>query len=289
MTTQLSRRSFLTRMGAGAIITTSGLVTGINSAQALAAADVLADIKKRGFMRVGAFSVPPESWVDVGSGEWKGVDADFTLSIAKQIGVEVDPIILTHSAFAPSLDSQRVDVIAMLYRTPERQKVVAYNKRPTWYGIDVLVARKNDPVKKTADLKGKVIGTVRGSAQELEALAIQKKFATGDIRKYDTADPMLMDLKAGRIDGAIWWGYTFDYAQRQNPDYDFAVLEPLAPSYLGSDTLPANYYVFSKNGTENLIKAFDDGIEKIVASGENKTILAKYGMTNSSYLTGKFG
>ncbi|ETF02383.1 hypothetical protein W822_14530 [Advenella kashmirensis W13003] len=288
MKAQFSRRQFLTTMGAGAIITTGGMLTGIQSAQAQAA-DVLADIKKRGFMRVGAFSVPPESWVDVASGEWKGVDADFTLAIAKQIGVQVDPIILTHSAFAPSLDSQRVDVIAMLYRTPEREKVVAYNERPTWYGIDVLVARKNDSIKKTADLKGKVIGTVRGSAQELEAAAIQKKFATGDIRKYDTADPMLMDLKAGRIDGAIWWGYTFDYAQRQNPDYDFAVLEALAPSYLGSDTLPANYYVFSKNGTANLIKAFDDGIEKIIAAGDSKKILAKYGMTNPSYLTGKFG
>ncbi len=288
MTTELNRRSFLTTLGGGALIAASGLISGMNDANAQSA-DVLADIKKRGFMRVGAFSVPPESWVDVASGQWKGVDADFTQLIAKQIGVQVDPIILTHSAFAPSLDSQRVDVIAMLYRTPEREKVVAYNKRPIWYGIDVLVASKQGAVKKTEDLKGKVIGTVRGSAQELEAAAIQKKFETGDIHKYDTADPMLMDLKAGRIDGAIWWGYTFDYAKAQNPDYDFAVLEALAPSYLGSETLPANYYVFSKNGTESLIAAFDDSIAKISETGQAKAIMNKYGMTNPSYLTGKFG
>ena len=282
----ISRRQLLASLGAGA-----GVAAGVLASPQSAFAqqeDVLAKIKKRGFMRVGAFSVPPESWVDIASGEWKGVDADFTKDIAKQLGVEVDTIILTHSAFAPSLDSGRVDVIAVLYRTPEREKVVAYNTLPIWYGIDVLVGRKDGKIKSTADLKGHTIGTVRGSAQELEAAAIQKKYHTGDIKKYDTADPMLMDLKAGRIDGAIWWGYTFDYAKAKNPDYDFAILETLAPSYLGSSHLPANYYVFSKTGTTPMIEAFDAAIKKIMASGKGKEILDKYGMTNPSYLTGKF-
>lgn len=248
--------------------------------------DLLAQIKKRGFMRVGTFSIPPEAWIDIDSGEWRGIDADFTRAIAKSIGVEVDPVVLVHAALAPALEGNRVDVIAGLYRTPEREKVMAYNEVPFWYGIDVVVAKREGGVDKLDELKGKVIGTVRGSAQEVEAEELKTRYGIADIRKFDSADPMLLDLKAGRLDAAIWWGYTFDYAVQKNPSYDFKVVEYLAPEYLGSDKLPATYYVFAKSGTQSLIKAFDDEIRRLQAAGEGQKIMDSYGLTNPAYITG---
>lgn len=252
------------------------------------AGDLLQEIKDRGYIRVGTFSIPPETWIDIESGEWRGIDADFTKAIAEAIGVEVDPIVLQHSALAPALQSGRVDVIAGLYRTAEREKVMAYNEVPFWFGIDVLIAQKGSNIEQFADMKGKTLGVVRASAQELEATKLQEKFGVGEIRKYEQADPMLMDLKAGRIDGAIWWGFTFDYAAQQNPDYDFKVVEYLPPEYLNSDTLPAVYYVYAKEGTENLIKAFDEHIKTMLEDGKSKEIMAKYGLTNPAYTTGRF-
>lgn len=284
MTFRMTRRGFF---GAGAGLAAASMSMGAAFAQS-AEVDILADIKKRGFIRVGTFSIPPETWIDIGSGEWKGIAADFTKAVASELGVEADPVVLVHSALAPALDSGRIDVISGLYRTPEREKVMAYGTKPFWYGIDVLLTRSQDGPEKVADLKGKVIGTVRGSAQEIEAAELQKRYGISDIRKYDSADPMLMDLKAGRLDAAVWWGYTFDYAAKQNPSYDFKVVEYLAPEYLGSETLPANYYVFSKNGTKNLIAAFDAAVDKIKAAGQDKEIMARYGLTNPSYLSGKF-
>ena len=64
---------------------------------------------------------------------------------------------------------------------------------------------------------------------------------------------MLLDLKAGRIDAAIWWGYTYDYAAQQNPTTTSRSSNTCAPEFLGSETLPATYYVFKKEGTESLI------------------------------------
>lgn len=250
--------------------------------------DLLAQIKKRGFMRVGTFSIPPEAWIDIDSGEWKGIDADFTKAIAKSIGVEVDPVVLVHAALAPALEANRVDVIAGLYRTAEREKVMAYNKEPFWYGIDVLLTRKTGGLDKVEDLKGKVLGTVRGSAQELEAEELKKRYGVSEIRKFNSADPMLLDLKAGRLDGAIWWGFTFDYAVEKNPDYDFKVVEYLPPEYLGSSTLPATHYVFAKAGSASLVEAFDKEIKALKASGEDKKIMATYGLDNPAYVTGIF-
>jgi polar amino acid transport system substrate-binding protein len=250
--------------------------------------DLLAQIKARGFIRVGTFSIPPEAWIDTQTGEWKGIDADFTNEIAKSIGVKVQPVLLNHASLVPSLESGRVDVIAALYLTPERQKITSYNTEPFWYGMDVLITQKtNTGVKKFPDMKGKVLGVTRASAQEIEATALQKKFAVGEIKKYDSADPMLMDLKAGRLDAALWWGTSFDYAIKQNSDYDFKVVEYVPPEYVGSDTLPGNYYVFPKEGSENLIKLFDAQIVSMRKDGRGEKVLSNYGLTNPGYLTGK--
>ncbi|MGJ4860393.1 substrate-binding periplasmic protein [Labrys sp. KB_33_2] len=281
MTVRMTRRHFAAALagmaGAGLIAPT------IARAET---EDLLAQIKKRGFLRVGTFSIPPETWIDIGSGEWKGIDADFTRAIAKSIGVEVDPVVLVHGALAPALEAGRVDVIAGLYRTAEREKVMAYNKVPFWYGIDVLVTRKEGGIDKVEDLKGKVIGTVRGSAQELEAEELKKRFGAQDIRKFDAADPMLLDLKAGRLDAAIWWGYTFDYAVQKNPSYDFKVVEYLPPEYLGSEKLPATHYVFARKGTQTLVEAFDAEIRRLQSAGEDKKIMENYGLSNPAYITG---
>jgi polar amino acid transport system substrate-binding protein len=260
----------------------------VGAAATARAGDLLDEIKARGFIRIGTFSIPPEAWIDIASGEWQGVDADFSKAIAKSLGVEVDPIVLVHAALAPALESGRVDAIAGLYYTAERAKVMAYNKVPFWYGVDVLIAQSsNKDIKSFADMKDKVLGTVRGSAQEMEASELQKKFGVKEIKKYESADPMLMDLKAGRLDAAIWWGYTFDYAAKQNPSYDFRVVQYMPPAYLGSDTLPATYYVFRKDGSARLIDAFDAEIKRLQSTGEAKQILDKYGMTAPGYLTGK--
>jgi ABC-type amino acid transport substrate-binding protein len=276
---EISRRIFLTGLTSAATMASAGVALS---------ADLLEDIKKRGYIRVGAFSIPPESWIDIGSGEWMGIDADFTKAVAKSIGVEVDPVIITHAALAPALQSGRVDTIVGLYRTEERKKVMAYNEIPFWYGVDVLIARKDDSsIKSFPDMKGKSLGTVRGSAQELEATKLQEKFGVVDIRKYESADPMLLDLKAGRIDAAIWWGFTFDYAVIQNPRYELKVVEYMPPEYLGSDMLPGTFFVFAKEGTDTLIKAFDAEIKKLLDGGEGKKIMAKYGLTSPSYLTGR--
>ncbi|MDW6022916.1 ABC transporter substrate-binding protein [Mesorhizobium sp. BAC0120] len=281
MNSKLTRRDFTTVLAG---------VTGVALLNSLPASaqeeDLLAQIKKRGFLRVGTFSIPPETWIDIDSGEWKGIDADFTRAIAKSIGVEVDPVVLVHAALGPALEGNRVDVIAGLYRTAEREKVMAYNKVPFWYGIDVLISRKEGGIGRVEDLKGKVIGTVRGSAQELEAEELKKRYDIEDIRKFDAADPMLLDLKAGRLDAAIWWGYTFDYALQKNPSYDFKVVEYLSPEYLGSDKFPATHYVFAKKGTESLIEAFDAEIRRMQSAGDDKQIMDSYGLTNPAYITG---
>ena len=50
----VSRRMFVAGAAAVAAVAAAG--------RPALSADLLAEIKKRGYMRVGAFSIPPESW-----------------------------------------------------------------------------------------------------------------------------------------------------------------------------------------------------------------------------------
>jgi polar amino acid transport system substrate-binding protein len=261
----------------------------VNGRTAGAQDNLLSEIKDRGFMRVGMWSIPPESWIDIQSGEWLGVDADFTKEIGKALGVQIDPVLLTHAALAPALNSGRVDAIVGLYKTDERLKVMDYNMEAFWYAADVLITRKdNVEIKTFDDMKGKTLGVVRASAQEIEADELQKRHGVKDIRRYESADPMLLDVKAGRIDAAVWWGYTYDYAVKQNPNYDLRLVGYFPPDYFGRDSLYGVYYTFPKGPrSAGLIKAFDETLAAMRKDGRAKAILDKYGLSDDSYFTGK--
>ena len=94
----IKRRSFLAGAAVAPLLLT---------AHPAAAGDLLSEVKTRGYIRVGTFSIPPECWIEIGSGEWLGIDADFTKAIAKAIGVDVDPVVITHAATGPAADSRR--------------------------------------------------------------------------------------------------------------------------------------------------------------------------------------
>ena len=70
-------------------------------------------------------------------------------------------------------------------------------------------------------------------------------------------------------------------------DYELKVVEYMPPEYLGSSSLPGTFFVFAKEATGSLIKAFDNEIKRLLERGEGKTIMAKYGLTSPAYLTGK--
>jgi len=157
-----------------------------------------------------------------------------------------------------------------------------------WYGTDVIVAHaENTSLKTLSNLKGKSLGTERGGAQETVAEKLKQEFGVEDIRKFESAEPMLLDVVAGRLDAATWFGFTFEWQQRNGPKMPLKVVSEVDPKYYGLTKLPANWYVFAKGNSKELISAFDNALIELRASGEMKSILAKYGLTSESYLDGQ--
>lgn len=105
---------------------------GLALAQAVPAAGTSARIdaiKKSGVLRAGVLSNPP--WLvenTTGSGDaWAGPAWLLALEAAKQLGVKLQPVLVSHETKVPVLASNQVDMtISPLSVTPERLKVVDF-------------------------------------------------------------------------------------------------------------------------------------------------------------------
>ncbi len=263
--------------------------TGSASASA-SASGLLATVKSRGNLIMGATEGnAPESYIDPVTNQWLGVDADVSRAIAKALAVSVTAVPLSGAAQIPAVQSGRVDAMIGLFKTATRQQAADYNTVPYWYVGDMVVTQKtNTSLKALSDLRGLTVGVVRGSAQEIEAQKFVTNFGVKSVQEYTDSDPMLRDVAAGRLDSAIWWGFEFNWSVKQNPSLNLRQAFDVPPNYLGETQLNGTYFVFAKSpSSASLINEVDRIITKMRSDGELKAIFAKYGMTDSSYLTGQ--
>lgn len=254
------------------------------------ATGLLATIQQRGYINIGAtLNNAPESYEDPDTQKWVGIDADFAAALGEELGVEVRPQFLAAAAQIPAVTSGRIDAMIGLFKTAERQAVVDYNTVPYWYVGDMVITPSSDTsINELADLNGKTIAVQRGSAQEVEANAFVEQFGVSEIKLYPEAEPMLRDVAAGRVDSAIWWGFAFEWALKENPALGLRQAFTVPPGYLDQTELNGVYLTVPKGeDSTSLIAAIDALITKMKADGRSKAIFETYGLFDPSQITGQ--
>ncbi|MCL5073060.1 MAG: transporter substrate-binding domain-containing protein [Actinobacteria bacterium] len=238
---------------------------------------LLDEIQRRGYVRVAMFHGPPQSWIDPDTQEWVGLDADYTKEIAKEIGVEVDPVVVPWAAIVPSLTSERVDAWISLAITEERDKVLEFSN-PYWYYGDSLIVAKDSTIASMDDLAGKELGVVRGGAQEVYAAAVVEDYGAKGVSVYDNAETLLRDVEAGRLDAAIHPGISVEAVLFSNPELGIKIAVDIPTGYYGPEG-KANplYYAFKEDPkTVTLIEKFNEVIKKMQEDGRAEAIIKKY-------------
>jgi polar amino acid transport system substrate-binding protein len=191
LTTSLQRRTFnvsIAALGLAALLT----------AKAFAAAQALADIKKRGQIRVGLLvDFSPYGTTNSGN-QPDGYDADVARLLAKELGVKLSLVPVTGPNRIALLLSGKVDLlIASLVVTPERAKQVAFS-RPYSAATIILYGRKTANIKSAADLKKHRIGVARGGAEDM---AVTSSAAQGtEIHRFDDDVSAMQALISGQVD-----------------------------------------------------------------------------------------
>ncbi len=162
-------------------------------------------IKNAGKIVVGTSAdYPPYEFHLLNSKEEEivGLDIDIAKVIAEKLGVKLEIKDITFSKLIDTLDSEEVDiVIAGLTPTEKRKKVVDFSEI-YYQAIQNMLIRVEDTEKITciADLRGKKVGTQKGSIQEDIA---RNKISGAEFIEKGTINELITDLKNGDIDAII--------------------------------------------------------------------------------------
>ena len=219
---------------------------------------------------------PPMEYKDPATNTLIGVDIDLGLALAKQLGTTVEWADIGFEQMISSLNTGRVDLIhSGMSDLPKRRDTldfVDYMKSGAQFYTSF--ARKNE-FKTLTDFCGKTIGmsrrtsfpdeTAKWSAANCEAAGKPAIVVVGTEGSADAR----AQLKQGRLDAAVQGSETLPYLLTLEKDTYAVVGEPFTAVYQG--------IAFAKKDTE-LRDAYASALKALMASGEYKTIFAKYGL-----------
>ncbi|BDH45372.1 cystine ABC transporter substrate-binding protein [Salmonella enterica subsp. enterica serovar Choleraesuis] len=169
------------------------------SMNAMAADNLLNQVKERGSLRVGLEGTyPPFSFQDE-NGKLDGFEVEFAEALAKHMGIKADLKPTKWDGMLAALDSKRVDVVInQVTISDERKKKYDFSTPYTVSGIQALVKKQNEnTIKTAADLKGKKVGVGLGTNYEHW---LRENVPGVDVRTYDDDPTKYQDLRIGRID-----------------------------------------------------------------------------------------
>jgi ABC-type amino acid transport substrate-binding protein len=162
-------------------------------------------IKKAGKLRIGTSSdYPPYEFhlLDDREGDIIGLDIDIAREIARELGVQLEiKDIVFHKLFEV-LNADEVDlVIAGMAPSERRQKLVDFSDI-YYQAIQNMIIRALDADKITylRDLRGKRVGTQKGSIQEE---LVNKQVIGAEFVVRENVAELIGDLKNKKVDAVI--------------------------------------------------------------------------------------
>jgi polar amino acid transport system substrate-binding protein len=236
-------------------------------------------------LRVGMAPEPYLPYSTLNSAnQWEGFEPDLLRSLCAEIKARCDIAPIAWDGLIPSLTEKKVDLIMGAFSiNEERKKAVnfstAYSREAT-----VLVGPKSDatkigtiaeathPTQMVVDAKtlsGKVLGAQSSSVQ---ADYIQKYLPAVDRKNYDTADNVVADLVAGRVDYAVLpdtFTQTF-LETKDGKDYEIKLIVPDNP------VMGEGIGLAVRKDSSELLKRLNQGLKSLEANGQLAAISNKW-------------
>lgn len=236
----------------------------------------LAEIRRRGTLRVGLdASFPPFETIDNG-GQIVGLDVDIAHAIAADLGVKAELVNIGFDGLYDALLARRVDVIISgLPYDPRWTQDVAYTANYFNAG-QVLVVRADDPtINSVEDVAGHTIAVEWGSQAEMEGRRIAEEVErkTSELSKtsevsvkllrQETAVAALDALLDGQADAAIVDAPSALSAQRRGIRM---------VTYLSDEWYAAAVHIQSRE----LLVAINQTLARLEKSGEMARLQARW-------------
>lgn len=227
--------------------------------------------KKPRLVMVTNATFPPYEYVS-GDGI-DGIDPEIIRRIAAALGYELEIQDMSFDSIIAAVQSGKADIAASgITVTEERKKQVLFTDAYV-VAEQVIIVKKESPLKRAADLKKSRIGVQHGTTGDTyvtKNICEPERFANGPLA--------VAALKAGKLDAVVVDGEPADVYISQNPG-----LRKI------EDALTSEYYAFAigKYAPE-LCELFNRELRKLRASGELASIINHYKEANSANKVKKY-
>lgn len=201
-------------------------------------------------------------------GTLTGFEIDLGNAVCEEIKANCEWVIQAWDGIIPGLLSRKYDAImSSMSITPERaQKVLFsegyYNTPSAWFG---LAEHADLDVTSEEAINGKSIGVQRGTVQD--GFATDNFGTIADIKRYSTADDLVVDLQGGRLDLVL-----LDFPVGENTilsNEDYVQIGELFQ-------LGEGVGVAFRKRDEDLAEMFNAALRKLKSDGTYDTIRKKY-------------
>ncbi|RAL24549.1 transporter substrate-binding domain-containing protein [Thermoflavimicrobium daqui] len=221
-----------------------------------------------------------------------GFDAEILDASAKAAGIEVD---LKHVGWDPmfkEIDQGKADAaIAAISITSERQSKYDFTN-PYFVSKQLLLVPVESNAKTLGDLKGFKIGALVNSTG---AATVKEEFGENysRLKEFDDTPTAVKELAAGRLDAVVadsgvvkYYVKTLEKAEvkkeekisSEKGEHTFVVKIGSTKIKAVEDPFfsPESYGIMVKKGNKEVIKKFNEGLQKIRANGTYDQIYKKY-------------
>jgi polar amino acid transport system substrate-binding protein len=163
---------------------------------------VLADVQKRGTIRVATLAGNPPYSSFRPDGQPDGYDVDIARALATALKVKPEFVLVDSPGRITSLQTGKADVaVASFTNTVERSTAIAFT-RPYLIVGSIFMVRKDSPIQTLDQLNaaGMKIGAPRGGTAEAVAAEVAPK---AEVVRFDSPNDAFLALRSGQINAHL--------------------------------------------------------------------------------------
>ncbi|BES84598.1 arginine ABC transporter substrate-binding protein [Pectobacterium araliae] len=211
-------------------------------------------------------SYPPFEFVDANN-QIQGFDIDLANALCKEMQATCTFSNQAFDSLIPGLKFRRFEaVISGMDITPERQQQVSFTQ--PYYDNSALFIAQKGKVADMAALKGKRVGMQNGSTHQKYLL---EKHPEITAVPYDSYQNAVLDLKNGRLDAVFGDTAVVNEWLKQND-----TLASVGQSVTDKDYFGIGLGIAVRQNNDELLKKFNDALNKIKQDGTYETIYKKW-------------
>lgn len=250
--------------GVVSLVLAIATLSGCASKEQTSDANLLEQIKERGYIVVGTEGTySPNSYHDE-TGALVGFDVEVAALVAKYLGVEVQYYETEWSSIFTALDSGKIDIVVNeVGYNEERAAKYDFSNPYAFVQQAVLTRADNTDIKSYDDLNGKVCAN--------ESTSLFGQIAESHGATLDPVNAMAQSISEvvnGRADATLNYITSFTSYMKENPDEQVKIA-------VYGETEPSSYIPVVKGNTE-LVNAINEALSKALESGELKAVSEKY-------------